>query len=49
MILHEIDGNSTLIEPMKYKTEGGVILAQRRALERMKAQGIVPTRQVIEN
>ena len=49
MILHEIYGNSTWIEPMKNKTEGGVILDQHRALERMKAQRIVPTHQVLDN
>ena len=49
MILHEIDGNYTWIESMKNKTEGEMILAWRRALERMKAQGIVPTHQVLDN
>ena len=49
MILYEIDDKSTWIEPMKNKTEGYIILDQRRALERMKAQGIVPTHQVLEN
>ena len=49
MILHEIDGNSNRIEPMKNKTEGGVILARQRALEQMKEQGIVPTHQVLDN
>ena len=49
MILYEIDGNFTWIEPMKNKTEGGVILARQRALEQMKAQGIVPTHQVLDN
>ena len=49
MILHEIDGKPTWIEPMKNKTEGYMILAQRCALERMKAQGIVPTHQELDN
>ena len=49
MILHEIGGKSTWIEPMKNKTEGEMILARRRALERMKVQGIVPNHQVLEN
>ena len=48
MILHEIDGNSTWIEPMK-KRQGEIILDRRRALERMKEQGIVPTHQVLDN
>ena len=49
MILNEIYGKSTWIEPMKKKTEEEMILARRRALERMKAQGIVPTHQVLDN
>ena len=49
MILHEIDGNPTWIKPTKNKIEGEMILARRYALERMKAQGIVPTHQVLEN
>ena len=49
MILNEIDGNSTWIEPMKNKTEGEMILARSCALERIKAQGIVPTHRVLDN
>ena len=49
MILHEIYGNSTWIKPMKKKTEGEMILAQSRSLGQMKAQGIIPTHQVLEN
>ena len=49
IILHEIDGKSTWIEPMKNKTEGGIILAWRRTLQRMKSQGIVTTHQVLDN
>ena len=49
MILHKIDGNSTWIEPMNNKTEVETILAQRRALEIMRDQGIVPKHQVIKN
>ena len=49
IILSEIDGNSTWIEPMKNRTEGEMILARHRALERMKTQGVVPTHQVLDN
>ena len=49
MILHEIDGNSTWIEPMKNNTEVEMILARCRALARMKHQGIVPKHQVLDN
>ena len=49
MILHEIDGNSNRIEPMKNKTEGEMILARSCTLERMKAQGILLTHHVLDN
>ena len=49
MTLHEIYGNSTWIESMKKNREGEMILARRRALEQMKAQGILPTHQVLDN
>ena len=49
MILHEIGSNSTWIEPMTNKTDREMILARRRALERMKVQGIVPNHQVLDN
>ena len=49
MILREIGGNSTWIEPIKNKTEGGLILDRRRSLEQMKAQGVVPNHQVLYN
>ena len=49
MIVHEMYGNSTWIEPMKNRTEGEMILSQRRALIRIKLQGIVPKHQVLDN
>ena len=49
MILNNIDSNSTWVEPMKNRTEGEMILARRRALARMKVQGIVPAHQVLDN
>ena len=42
IIVHKIYGNFTWIEPMKNRTEGEIILAQRRALIKMKLQGIIP-------
>ena len=48
MILHEIDGNSTCIEPTKKKIEGEMILDRRRELARMKHQGIFPKHQVLD-
>ena len=32
MIIHKIDGNSTWVEPMKNKSQGGMIGARRAAL-----------------
>ena len=49
MVLTEIDSNSIWVEPMKNKTEGEMILARRRALTRMKACGIAPKKQVLNN
>ena len=49
MILHDIDSNSTWVEPMKNRTEGEMILGRRRALARMKVQGITPSHQVLDN
>ena len=49
MILNKIDGNFTWIEPIRKKTEGGMILDWRRALDIMKDQGIVPKNQVLDN
>ena len=49
MVIHEIDSNSTWVEPMKNRTEGEMILARRRALTRMHLQGIIPKHQVLDN
>ena len=49
MILIHIDTNSIWVEAMKNKTEGEMMLARRRALLRIKACGIVPKHQVLDN
>ena len=49
MVLIDIDSNSIWAEPMKNRTEGEMILARRRALLRMKACGVVPQHQVLDN
>jgi hypothetical protein len=49
MIVHEIDGNSTWVEPMKNRMEEEMILARQRALQQMKVQGIAPKHQVLDN
>ena len=48
MILHEIDGNSTWIEPTKNKKEGEMILNRRRALDIIIDQCIFLKQQVLE-
>ena len=49
MILFHVDSNSIWVEATKNKTEGEMILGRHRALTRMKACGIVPKRQVLDN
>ena len=49
MVFHDIDRNSTWVDPTKNRKEGEIILAWRRALKRMQLQGIVPKNQVPDN
>ena len=49
MIIYEIDGASTWVEVMKNRTEGEMIEARRRGLNRMRQQGITPAHQVLDN
>jgi hypothetical protein len=49
MILYHVNSNSIWAEPTKTKTEGELILACNRALQCMKAGGIQPTWQVLDN
>ena len=49
MILYHVDSNSIWVKAYKNKTEGELILAQNRALTRMKACQIIPKRQVLDN
>ena len=44
-----IDSDSIWVEPMKNRTEGGMMLARRLALKRMHTVGIIPKRQVLDN
>ena len=48
-IVHYMDINSTWFEPFRNRTEGGLILTQRRALARMKLCGVVPKNEVLDN
>ena len=49
MVLAHIDSDSIWVEPMKNRTEGGMMLARRQALQKMHAVGIIPKRQVLDN
>ena len=49
IVVHDIDSNSTWVEPMKNRKEGEMILAWQRALKQMQLQGIVTKHQVLEN
>ena len=49
MIVHEIDGNYTWVEPMKNKSQGEMIRARRATLLQMELQHIVPLLQILDN
>eukprot|EP00804_Cyclotella_cryptica_P000067 CCRYP_013730-RA/>CCRYP_013730-RA protein AED:0.38 eAED:0.38 QI:0/-1/0/1/-1/1/1/0/252 len=48
MILHHVNSNSIWVKATTNHSEGEMILARTRALLRIKACGIVPTRQVLD-
>ena len=49
MILHDIYSNSTLVEALKNRTKGEMIIDRTRAMVRMKLCGITPTLQLLDN
>ena len=49
MILYHVNSNTIWVEPTKNKTEGEMILGRERALKRMRAEGVHPKRQVLDN
>ena len=49
MVLYHVGTNSIWVEPTKDKTKGEMIRARENALRRMKACGIEPKRQVLDN
>ena len=49
MVIHDIDGNSTWVKPMRNKTKVETINARQRALLRMKLQGTVQLHQILDN
>jgi hypothetical protein len=49
MIHYHVDSNSIWVEPTKNKNKGKLILVRSHALIRMKACGITPRHQVLDN
>ena len=49
MVLSHIYSNSIWVDTMKNITEGGIMLARRRALKQMQSVGIKPKRKVLDN
>ena len=49
MVMHEIDSNTTWVEPLPIKTEGSMITARARGLARMRANGLNPKHQILDN
>ena len=49
MVIHNIDRNSTCVEPIKDITEGEMLLGRTKTLELMKLCGIIPKHQVSDN
>ena len=49
MVLAHLDSDSIWVDPMKNRTEGGMMLARQRALKQMDVLGIIPKRQVLDN
>ena len=48
MIIHNIDINSTWVDPIKDITEGEMLLGRGQSLERMKICGIIPKYQMFD-
>ena len=49
MCLHEIDSNTTWVEPLSSKTETSMIAACANAISRMRAAGLNPRHQILDN
>ena len=49
MIIHNIDSNSTWVEPIKDRIEGEMMIGRTHALKFMKVCGIIPKHQVLDN
>ena len=49
MCLHEIDINTTWVEPLSSKTENSMIAARANAISRMRTAGLNPKHQILDN
>ena len=49
MCLHEIDSNTTWVEPMPSRTEHSMISSQENSISRMRAAGLNPKHQILDN
>ena len=49
MVLFELDSNNILIEPMKSRTAGNIILAYQTLFDRLKEKGIHPVMHLLDN
>jgi hypothetical protein len=49
MVLYYIDGSYIMLEPMKSRQENEMIRAHKALIERLKAQGFYPKKQMLDN
>ena len=49
MVLFEIDSNNILVEPMKSRSTGNMILAYQTLVDRLKEKGIHPEMHLLDN
>ena len=49
MLIHHVDSNSTLMEPLPNQLEYMLIAARTKIPKRMRRQGILPTHQILNN
>ena len=47
--LHKIDSNTTWVDPLSRKTENSMIAARMNAISRMRAAGLNPKHQILDN
>ena len=49
MCLHDIDSNTTWVEPLSSISEASMIHARANAVTRMRAAGLAPKHQILDN